>query len=91
MMNDLEKSRVQEIVALHGEIIGHLKRSLEKAIRIGELLAEQKKTVQHGDWIPWMTANLYLSAYARLRATCVAIGTEIKSQRLRIWKMPIDY
>ena len=45
---------------------------LEKAIRIGELLAEQKETMAHGEWLPWLadkvpsserTARNYMRLY----------------------------
>lgn len=60
-MSNIEKSKVQEIVTLHNEIAGHLKMSLEKAIRIGELLIEQKTSLKHGEWLPWIEANLPFS------------------------------
>lgn len=59
---DIEKSRVDEITALHLEIMGYLKQSLEKAIRIGELLTEQKKSLGHGEFTPWIKANLPFTA-----------------------------
>ena len=37
-MNNIGKSRVDEILSLHGEIEGLFKLSLDKAILIGELL-----------------------------------------------------
>ena len=43
-----ETSKVQEITQLHNEIGGYLKMSLEKAIRIGQLLTEQKDSMEHG-------------------------------------------
>lgn len=54
----IEKSRIDEIGKLHSEIIGHLKTSLEKAIRIGELLSEQKAILKHGEFAHWIDANL---------------------------------
>jgi len=57
-MSEIEESRVQQIVTLHQEIAGHLKLSLEKAIRIGELLTEQKGSLKHGEFTPWVAANL---------------------------------
>lgn len=57
-MNQLEKHRIQEIIDLHNEIGGYLKMSLEKAIRIGELLTEQKGNLKHGGWLAWIDANL---------------------------------
>ena len=57
-MNQLEKNQIQEINELHNEIEGYLKKSLEKAIRLGELLIEQKANVKHGEWLTWIDANL---------------------------------
>lgn len=53
-----EKNTVREIVTLHSEICGLLKTSLEKAVRIGELLTEQKANLKHGEFGSWIKANL---------------------------------
>jgi Protein of unknown function (DUF3102) len=58
---DIKTSRTQEIVKLHNEIFGHLRQSLEKAIRIGELLTEQKDSLKHGEFTPRLKANLPFS------------------------------
>lgn len=55
---DLEKTRVEQIVSLHNQVIADLKRSLESAIQIGGLLAEQKKNLKHGQFGTWIEANL---------------------------------
>jgi hypothetical protein len=55
---DIEKTRAQEIVRLHSEVVGHLRQSLEKAIRIGQLLSEQKEALKHGEFIPWLESNI---------------------------------
>ena len=52
------KIKVNEIIALHNEIVGHLKQSLEKAIQIGELLTEQKQSLKHGEFTKWVKENL---------------------------------
>ena len=57
-MNQIQQSTIQEIVTLHQEIAGHLKISLEKAIKIGELLTEQKESLKHGQFTPWIKDNL---------------------------------
>jgi hypothetical protein len=57
----LEKSRIDEIGKLHGEIIVNLKISLENAIRIGELLTEQKSSLKHGQFTYWIATNLPFS------------------------------
>jgi hypothetical protein len=43
-----------EIKKLHAEIL----TSLDKAIRIGELLTKIKSELQHGQWLPWVEKNL---------------------------------
>ncbi len=59
-MNSIEKSKAEEITKLHSEIAGHLRTSLEKAIKIGELLAEQKESLKHGEFTPWVKKHLPL-------------------------------
>ena len=49
---------VSEIVALHGQILTTARTTLDKAIRIGQLLTEQKASLKHGEWLPWVEANL---------------------------------
>lgn len=50
-----------EINRLHGEIEAAYHTSLERAIRIGELLAEQKEALGHGQFLPWVTEHLPFS------------------------------
>ena len=47
-----------EMNQLHDEICGELKMTIAKAIRIGELLVKQKEICGHGNWLPWIKANL---------------------------------
>lgn len=47
-----------EIFKLHDEITGHLKQSLEKAVRIGELLSHTKEALRHGEFGPWIEKNV---------------------------------
>lgn len=53
--------RASEIQQLHSEIMGALRQTVEKAIRIGELLTEQKSDCQHGEWLPWLEGNVGFS------------------------------
>lgn len=63
----------QEITALHGEIECAGRMTIEKAIRIGELLSQAKATLQHGQWLPWVkglpftdqTARRYMQCYGK--------------------------
>ena len=57
-MGNIQTTRTHEIVTLHAEIAGHLRQSLEKAIRIGQLLLEQKDSLKHGKFTSWIRANL---------------------------------
>ena len=41
-MKEIKKSLIAEINRLHSEILNSLKMSLEKAIKLGELLTKQK-------------------------------------------------
>jgi hypothetical protein len=54
----IERHRLTEIISLHNEITGYLCMSVEKAVRIGQLLAEQKSSLLHGDFGKWIEANL---------------------------------
>ena len=60
-MYEMENFRIDEISKLHGEIYGAFKTSLEKAIRIGELLTEQKQNLRHGEFTSWVENNLPFS------------------------------
>jgi hypothetical protein len=51
-------NRATEINQLHNEFYQGLRTCLEKAIRIGGLLVEQKAELEYGEWIPWIKANL---------------------------------
>jgi len=57
-MNKIEKTRTARIIALHNEIGGALRTTLEKAIEIGGLLVEQKAELQHGEWSAWIAEHL---------------------------------
>jgi len=62
MEKSIEASRAAEIRRLHGEIAGELQTTVEKAIRVGELLTEQKASMAHGEWLPWVEAEAGISA-----------------------------
>jgi len=52
------KDPIQEINELHLDMCGFAKMSVEKAIRIGQLLTEEKAKLKHSEWIPWFQANI---------------------------------
>ena len=47
-----------EINRLHAEILAAARTSIPNAIRIGELLSEEKRRAGHGNWLHWIKANL---------------------------------
>lgn len=47
-----------EIGVLHEQIIDAANTSLQRAIRIGELLVEQRSRLNHGEWLPWIEAHV---------------------------------
>lgn len=57
-MQKIELNRVDEIKRLHSEILNSLRMSLEKAMKIGELLTEQKENLKHGEFAAWVNDNL---------------------------------
>lgn len=61
-------SAVSEINRLHAEIQGAWqtfgRTYVEKALRIGELLVEQKSKLEHGDWMNWAKNNLEFSHHS---------------------------
>jgi hypothetical protein len=47
-----------EINRLHSEICAAARTTLEKAIRVGELLNQVKESLVHGAWLPWLKENV---------------------------------
>jgi hypothetical protein len=57
-MNQLEKGRIGEIIRLHNGILNSFKKTLADAIKIGELLTDQKGNLKHGEFMAWVNENL---------------------------------
>src|SRR5271166_5351799 len=53
--------RAVEINKLHSQFYEGLRTTLQFAIKAGELLVAQKRECGHGNWIPWIEANLKFS------------------------------
>jgi len=49
---------IEQIKKLHNEIETTFRKSLDTAIRIGELLNAQKKELGHSNWQEWVVKNL---------------------------------
>lgn len=60
-----EAGRIDELNRLYGEIVESFRTaaqmSLPKAIRMGEVLVEQKALVERGQWQAWVEMNLVFS------------------------------
>src|SRR4051812_37587799 len=62
------EQRIQEIKQLHNEIVAAVRTTLDKAIRIGELLTDQKAELKHGEWGRWLRENLKIKGFSRATA-----------------------
>lgn len=83
-MNEIEKTRTDEIIILHNEIAGHLIKSMERAIRIGELLTEQKGNLKHGEFTTWIKNNLpFTDRTARNYMRCYENKDKLKKDKLK--------
>lgn len=60
-MADLTNNRANQIKVLLAELNQTLKMSVDKAIRIGQLLTEQKSDMDHGAFLPWLVSNFEMS------------------------------
>jgi len=61
---NLYKSENRPPVALtcRSALLGcSLRRNVDYAIEIGRLLTERKESFGHGEWLPWLQANVELS------------------------------
>jgi Protein of unknown function (DUF3102) len=82
---------ISEIVTLHSEIVASARTTLDKAIRIGELLVREKKLLKHGEWLPFLaklpfsdpTAQRYMRCYGR-RAELKSVNVTDLSQAYRL-------
>ncbi len=87
LLNEPERV-AQEICNLHGELAACVKVGLEKALRIGELLTEQKVKLGHGYFTAWVsqclpftdrTARNYMRLYTnkdKLKTETVSVLTD---------------
>ena len=53
-MNLTRDEAKTEIFNLHDNIIKSARRSVQDAIKIGEIISEQKKLLPHGEFLPWI-------------------------------------
>lgn len=73
-MSAISKSTVNEIVKLHEQLGGLVRKSVETVWRLGQLLTQAKGALDFGDFIPWIEENLpfarttafrYMKVYSR--------------------------
>jgi hypothetical protein len=91
-MKDLEVTRINRIVKLHDRIIGNLKQSLNDAMQIGKLLTEQKASLNHGEFTPWVHNHLPFTDrtarnYMRLHRERDRLKTETVSDLKSAYKL----
>jgi hypothetical protein len=102
----LVAERTRAIVNLHLAVEASLRRSVQDAIKIGELLAQQKDELPHGDFLAWIerelpftdrTARRYMLLWEyRSKTDTVSDLTEahkiaqIEDQRQRLPAKPVD-
>jgi hypothetical protein len=55
---DIEKITAKKINDLHNDLVGIMSRGIEKAVEIGQLLADKKAELKHGEFTPWVKSNL---------------------------------
>jgi len=56
-----DRDKTEEIKKELSELNQSLKMTVHKAIYVGQLLAEQKEYVGHGNFLPWIEGNLDIS------------------------------
>lgn len=57
-MDAMTISKAEQANEAHKRIIGMLSSTVHDAIAIGQFLTEQKSTLNHGEWLPWISAYL---------------------------------
>jgi hypothetical protein len=61
-MNKQEPDTATKINELHESLYIAIRKPIQIAIQLGELLTAQKERCGHGDWTSWIKANLKFSA-----------------------------
>ena len=50
--------RTSRIIECHNGVHGSMKQALDYALEAGKLLTEQKEELSHGEFLPWLKANM---------------------------------
>ena len=65
-MNDIVLNKAtEEIIELHSGIYQSLKRTVSDAIRIGQIISEEKDRLEHGQFLPWVSTLPFAERTAR--------------------------
>ena len=71
---------VEQIRRLHSGILTVARATPAKAIRVGELLTGIKASLEHGEWLPWLKANVpFAERTARNYMRCHAEHKRLRS------------
>lgn len=57
-----QNENIERIIDLHTQLLSYGRKSLAVAIEVGQLLSEQKRTLQHGQWTAWIGEHLPFGA-----------------------------
>jgi hypothetical protein len=60
-MTDIDKTTAAEINRHHLLARGHADAAIQHAVDAGRLLLQVKTQLMHGEWLPWLRANLEVS------------------------------
>lgn len=73
----------QEINRLHVLADGHADMAIAYAKQAGSLLLEVKKTLGHGDWLPWLKKNIEVSPRQAQRYMAAALGKPLPIKAIK--------
>lgn len=82
--------QARQIAVLHNELGTLAKSALLKAVKIGQLLTQVKASLKHGEWLPWIEANLpFTDQTARNYIGVYEIREELNSKQ--VWDLTSAY
>jgi len=75
-MNTPDNITANKINELHDSLISQLKRTIETAIEIGQLLTEKKAELKHGEFGSWIKDNLVFTDRTARRYMLIFVNKE---------------
>lgn len=82
-MSDVDATVADAINREHDLAVRHASDAIEHARRAGELLLQAKSALRHGEWLPWLEANVRVSARQAQRYLAVAQGKPVPLRELK--------